>query len=844
MPPSDVDSGLGDGGFEPMQVDDDSVPNLPLPPRRRQPPARYQDRLPERVMGIDAADQAPERPHEQQSGEQSRRTVRLIVRDTFRTLRNSFSLWRAYLHRPTYDPDSLLSDADLSNEHSSEERDPTPAAAPSTTTPSVNPSVSLLMSWQNNGNVAKSAGELNALVRRRTGRRRQPFPSARDYIYRQGLGVGSTKVEEELKATSSVPTNNAFITRLGPDFELHRMLVVDFMHEFELGVWKNLFTHLIRLLYALPDGVSKVAELDRRYRAIPTFGTDTIRRFANNASEMKKLGARDFEDLLQCAIPAFDGLFPDPHNKRILTLLFRMAEWHAFAKLRMHTDPTLEHLKRSTSEIGRLMRDFRLTTCEELAAYELPREEQARSRAAARKASKAPTDSATPVPPPAPSGKRVKMLNLSTYKWHSLGDYPPTIPLFGTTDIYSTRYGEALHRQLKRMYAITNKNDHTAQIGTRVTRLHRARLARHVHKKKLDASARKTGTKSRKTHNNQIDDPFGAGPSQVHYTISDAQRAPIDIFEFSGPLVKDPALKNFVPKLQKHLLGRLRCRPFDSDDHNEFTADDLRSLIILNNYIYSTQTLRINYTTYDVRRDQDVLNVHNRPFVMLRSATPDVTPYWYAQLLGVYKVVVCILDLASGEMGAEKRMDVLFVRWMGQEPGYHASIARARLPKVGFVPDEDENAFGFLDPDLVIRAAHLVPEFAGGKTNYLLDCIDDSSIARMAGDDADYQAFYVNIFPDRDMIMRFVGGGIGHLDTRELTGRDIEQQVEDESRSAVLEAEGEAQEGEPEEEEGEVDDSGLGSGDSEAEGDDDDDDIGVLDWGGDDDEEFGELEEN
>ena len=28
------------------------------------------------------------------------------------------------------------------------------------------------------------------------------------------------------------------------------MLVVDMMHEFELGVWKALLTHLLRVLYA------------------------------------------------------------------------------------------------------------------------------------------------------------------------------------------------------------------------------------------------------------------------------------------------------------------------------------------------------------------------------------------------------------------------------------------------------------------------------------------------------------------------------------------------------------------------------------------------------------------
>lgn len=36
-----------------------------------------------------------------------------------------------------------------------------------------------------------------------------------------------------------------------------------------------------------------------RYRQIPTFGSNTIRKFSGNASGMKKLAARDFEDLLQ-----------------------------------------------------------------------------------------------------------------------------------------------------------------------------------------------------------------------------------------------------------------------------------------------------------------------------------------------------------------------------------------------------------------------------------------------------------------------------------------------------------------------------------------------------------------
>jgi hypothetical protein len=43
------------------------------------------------------------------------------------------------------------------------------------------------------------------------------------------------------------------------------MLVVDLLHEFELGVWKALFTHLIRILHAAAPHGGLVADLDRRY---------------------------------------------------------------------------------------------------------------------------------------------------------------------------------------------------------------------------------------------------------------------------------------------------------------------------------------------------------------------------------------------------------------------------------------------------------------------------------------------------------------------------------------------------------------------------------------------------
>jgi hypothetical protein len=133
-----------------------------------------------------------------------------------------------------------------------------------------------------------------------------------------------------------------------------------------------------------------------RYHQISTFGHGTIRKFAANSSEMKKMAARDFEDLLQvwqlifiyhcsthfsqCSIPAFEGLLEGEHNRRLMKLLYRTAEWHALAKLRMQTEGSLKLLDNLTAEFGQLIRQFRDLTCTTFATVELPREAAARER--------------------------------------------------------------------------------------------------------------------------------------------------------------------------------------------------------------------------------------------------------------------------------------------------------------------------------------------------------------------------------------------------------------------------------------------------------------------------------
>jgi hypothetical protein len=84
-----------------------------------------------------------------------------------------------------------------------------------------------------------------------------------------GNTVDSVKVEHSLGEGSWVPVlvSTTIVEKLRPfGLDPFRMLVVNFMHECELGTWKGLFLHLIRLLYAIPSGSQLVATLNQRYK--------------------------------------------------------------------------------------------------------------------------------------------------------------------------------------------------------------------------------------------------------------------------------------------------------------------------------------------------------------------------------------------------------------------------------------------------------------------------------------------------------------------------------------------------------------------------------------------------
>ncbi|KAJ4467212.1 hypothetical protein C8J55DRAFT_565472 [Lentinula edodes] len=629
----------------------------------------------------------------------------------------------------------------------------------------------------------------------------------RDWIYNQGVKIQGSAVERLLKTTSSVPTMNAFVNRLGLDFNLPRMLVVDLMHEFELGVWKALFTHLIRILYTV--GQQYVEELNHRFRQMPTFGVDTIRAFANNASEMKKLAARDYEDLLQCAIPVFEGLLPGPTNSKLMTLLYRAAEWHALAKLRMHTEKTLNYMETLTFEFGKLMRQFQDLSNNSFETYETDREVTSRYRRKEKEAIAVGASQQQEI-----SGRRRKFLNLLTYKWHALADYICSIRWFGPTDSFSTQLGELAHRVVKKLYGLGNKKKDPRQIGRRLRRLEWAKRA---------ADHRGIHTKRRRQQG-----LLNAGNATellaAHHHIGISAKNKHNIGSFVKMHHNDPAAKSFYPKLQDHLLGRLMDHKFDGDTHESFSDTDRNHIRLKGGSFVSLKTCRVNYTTYDVRRDQDTINPSNHADVMMLSGedTPGAHPYWYARVLGIFRTtVISSHPEASTTKSGPVEMEFLWVRWLGIDPGHQSGSRNARLPKVGFVPESDPFAFGFLDPAHVIRGCHLMPAFSDGRTSELLET-NKPTVARKEGEKDDWAYFYVGIFVDRDMFMRyFPGGGVGHVANRRFF-QQSENEGNSDDQSNESDCNGPSKEHDSEDDHS--DDSSVSSGDEE------DDDDGGDDW--------------
>ncbi|KAJ7881644.1 hypothetical protein B0H13DRAFT_2540449 [Mycena leptocephala] len=331
--------------------------------------------------------------------------------------------------------------------------------------------------------------------------------------------------------------------------------------------------------------------------------------------------------------------------------------------------------------------------------------------------------------------------SLNTYKHHAMGDYGSTIRRYGTTDSYSTQIGKLQHRIVKRWNGRSNKNNAIPQIikmDVRETAHERMQqeLTRLLPQALQEAKAEP--------------EPILV---EQHHRIARDESNKIYLSDWLPSHAGDPAFKDFLPRLKGHLYARMQNT--GSIDATNFSPDQLATVNIQHNRILQHATAAFNYTTYDVRRDQDIINANTeRCHVMVKSNEENedglaVHPYWYARVLGVFHV-----NVFPPKARAPRRYEFLWVRWLGRDPEWKSGPSHLCLDRIGYVPETDAEAFGFLDPSLVLRACHLSPAFALGKTTSLLG----PSAARDFTD-GDWLNYYVM----RDMMMRYLGIGVGHM---------------------------------------------------------------------------------
>lgn len=130
--------------------------------------------------------------------------------------------------------------------------------------------------------------------------------------------------------------------------------------------------------------------------------------------------------------------------------------------------------------------------------------------------------------------------------------------------------------------------------------------------------------------------------------------------------------------------------------------------------------MQVNYTTYDMRREYDIVNPRKHSDIMTVSSDFDPStgscqsghPFRYARVLGIYHADV--IHILPGHEASLHTVQFLWVQWYTYDTSYKAGFKYRRLHRLAPMPLDNPLSCGFLDPDDIVRGVHLIPVFAHG----------------------------------------------------------------------------------------------------------------------------------
>ncbi|KAJ3521791.1 hypothetical protein NMY22_g12164 [Coprinellus aureogranulatus] len=402
--------------------------------------------------------------------------------------------------------------------------------------------------------------------------------------------------------------------------------------------------------------------------------------------------------------------------------------------------------------------------------------------------------------------RRSRKLNIATVKFHALGHYPGTIRSFGPTDLYSTELGESFHRSPKAWYKSTSKRYLRKELSRHERR--RARLQRlkeHILSQgeafednskgetskgetsnaewsqggsaKGDTAKERAAKRRRLKAQSLKAQRIAARNPDLHHYIGISTNSPVCLWEFSGKTMfsADIACSSFVRNLKQHFFRRflLATYPDFNGESLEEVAQELdwSNLVLKDDRLYTHRIMRIKYTTYDARRDEDIIHLEtDQSNIMMlnreHSYGHPSHPYTYGKVIAIIHTDVGFVgDIGrQGSSYTFRSMEVLWVRKYRMLPS--SGPEGLALDEAELVAIDEPGSHTLIDPVEVVRACHIVPDFTRGPRYP-----DGKGKSIIAGDGKDYQSYFINRFSDRDMFMRYEWGlAVGHAYThREAT---------------------------------------------------------------------------
>jgi len=197
------------------------------------------------------------------------------------------------------------------------------------------------------------------------------------------------------------------------------------------------------------------------------------------------------------------------------------------------------------------------------------------------------------------------------------------------------------------------------------------------------AAEHETMNKWSKTQTARVNDDIDQDLDK-HHQISKSWKDAVDIYSYIYANGGDPAFdvclhipctysgvrvwvnhqQDFILKLKDHLLGRLLNWDYEGDTYGDFTEDERNTICISGNQVYHCRTMQINYMTYDIRCDGDVINPQVSPDIMVNSPEtgPEAQPYWYAHMIGIFHAYVLRSKALKVQRAQVARMGVAHVQ--------------------------------------------------------------------------------------------------------------------------------------------------------------------------------------